>query len=178
VTITPQIREEDIAFLAYSFHRRGVDIRILKRMTCCHCFHEYQQSIQETVLRPKTQAEIDPAGGEHTLCLDLRKSAQPGRVWVPFGALHARRTERCTPASNYALPRGGVAVWDAIEPDEALLVAVARLSTGADVHKLLWLASRYRWACEHGFQMLASEIEQKIRRELAKNVQTALARQR
>jgi hypothetical protein len=109
--------------------------------------------------------------------LDLRKSAQPGRVGVPFGALHARRTERCTPASNYALPRGGVAVWDAIEPDEALLVAVARLSTGADVHKLL-LASRYRWACEHGFQMLASEIEQKIRRELAKNVQTALARQR
>jgi hypothetical protein len=39
----------------------------LKRMTCPHCFYEYQQSIQEMVLRPKTQAEIDAVGGESAL---------------------------------------------------------------------------------------------------------------
>jgi len=35
----------------------------LKRMTCNPLLHEYQQSIQEMVLRPKTQEEIDAAGG-------------------------------------------------------------------------------------------------------------------
>jgi hypothetical protein len=63
----PKCGKENIAFLAYSRHNKGVNFPTLKRMTCCHCFHEYQQSIQEMVLRPKTQAEIDAAGGEHTL---------------------------------------------------------------------------------------------------------------
>jgi hypothetical protein len=63
----PKCEKENIAFLAYSFHKRGVSMPTLKRMTCTHCFYEYQQSIQEMTLRPKTQAEIDAVGGESAL---------------------------------------------------------------------------------------------------------------
>lgn len=63
----PKCKKENIAFLAYSFQKKGVNMPMLKRITCSHCFHEYHQSIQEMVLRPKTQAEIDAAGGEHVL---------------------------------------------------------------------------------------------------------------
>jgi hypothetical protein len=63
----PKCRKENIAFLAYAFHKRGANIPILKRMTCAYCFHEYHQSIQEMVLRPKTHEEIEAAGGEQAL---------------------------------------------------------------------------------------------------------------
>jgi hypothetical protein len=46
----PKCTKEKIAFLAYSSHKKGVWTPMLKRMTCHHCFHEYQQSIQEMVL--------------------------------------------------------------------------------------------------------------------------------
>ena len=59
-----------------------------------------------------------------------------------------------------------------IQPDEALLIAVARFATGAGIHRLLWLASRYRWACEKGFQHLADEIEKRIRTELRKTLES------
>jgi predicted amidophosphoribosyltransferase len=63
----PKCGKENIAFLAYSHHTKGVVLPMLKRMSRSYCFHEYHQSIQEMVLRPKTQEEIDTAGGEHAL---------------------------------------------------------------------------------------------------------------
>ena len=53
-TVRPKCGKENIAFLAYSHHKKGVSLPTLKRMTCNHCFHEYQQSIQEMVLRLET----------------------------------------------------------------------------------------------------------------------------
>jgi hypothetical protein len=63
----PKCRKENIVFLACAFRKKGVNVPVLKRITCNHCFHEYQQSIQEMVLRPKTQKQVDAAGGEHAL---------------------------------------------------------------------------------------------------------------
>jgi len=63
----PKCGEENIAFLAHSQNKKIINLPTLKRITCNHCFHEYQRSIQEMVLRPKTQEEIDAAGGEHIL---------------------------------------------------------------------------------------------------------------
>lgn len=61
----PNCGEENIAFLADPHHKKSIDPPTLKRMTCHRCFHEYQQGIQEMVLRPKTEEEIDASGGEH-----------------------------------------------------------------------------------------------------------------
>jgi hypothetical protein len=61
----PMCGKENIAFLSHSQNSKAIDLPMLKRITCNHCFHEYQQNIEEMVLRPKTQEEIDACGGEH-----------------------------------------------------------------------------------------------------------------
>ena len=63
----PKCRRETVALLAYSFRKKRVKVPTLKRVTCCHCFHEYEQSMHQMVLRTKTQAQIDAAGGESNL---------------------------------------------------------------------------------------------------------------
>lgn len=60
----PKCGEENIVFLADPGHKKSIAPPTLKRITCNRCFHEYQQSIQEMVLRPKTEEEIDASGGE------------------------------------------------------------------------------------------------------------------
>jgi hypothetical protein len=63
----PKCRKENIVFLAYAPHKKGVNLPNLNRVTCSHCFYEYHQSTHDMVLRPKTQQEIDAVGGEHLL---------------------------------------------------------------------------------------------------------------
>jgi len=64
----PKCSKENIVFLAHAPGKeKGVNIPNLNRVICSHCFHEYHQSTHDMVLRPKTQNEIDAAGGEHIL---------------------------------------------------------------------------------------------------------------
>ena len=48
----------------------------MKRIACTQCFHVYEQRIEEMVLRPKTEAEINAAGGMGALCVHTRVIAQ------------------------------------------------------------------------------------------------------
>ena len=59
----PKCGKENIVFLAHKFRTIGVNDTNMKRITCTHCFHVYEQRIEEMVLRPKTEAEINAAGG-------------------------------------------------------------------------------------------------------------------
>ena len=63
----PKCSNENIVFLAYAFRIRSVEDPTPKRMVCKHCLHAYYQPLREMILRPKTQAEIDAAGGEAAL---------------------------------------------------------------------------------------------------------------
>ena len=63
----PKCGKENIVLLAYSFRVRSVEDPTPKRMTCKHCRHGYYQPLREMTLRPKTQLEIDAAGGEAAL---------------------------------------------------------------------------------------------------------------
>jgi hypothetical protein len=59
----PKCGKENIVFLAHKFRQTGVNDPSMKRITCIHCFHAYEQRIGEMALRPKTEAEIDAVGG-------------------------------------------------------------------------------------------------------------------
>jgi hypothetical protein len=59
----PECGKENIVALAYSFRKTGVNDPTLRRLTCRHCFHEYQKPINEMPLRTKTEAELDAVGG-------------------------------------------------------------------------------------------------------------------
>lgn len=63
----PECEKENIVFLAYTPHKKAVDIPNRNRIICSHCFREYHQSTHDMVLRPKTEQEIDAAGGEQLL---------------------------------------------------------------------------------------------------------------
>ena len=63
----PKCGKENIVFLAHKFRKIGVNDTNMKRITCTHCFHAYEQRIEEMVLRPKTEAEINAIGGEGVL---------------------------------------------------------------------------------------------------------------
>jgi len=63
----PKCEKENIVFLAYTPHKKGVNLLNLNRVVCSHCFQEYHQSTRDMVLRPKTQQEIDAAAGERML---------------------------------------------------------------------------------------------------------------
>ena len=46
----PKCGKENIVFLAHKFRKIGVKDASMKRITCTHCFHAYEQRIEEMVL--------------------------------------------------------------------------------------------------------------------------------
>lgn len=59
----PQCGTELVPFLAYSFHKHGVNSPETLDLQCTQCGHVWRPALNLLALRQKSRAEIDARGG-------------------------------------------------------------------------------------------------------------------